>query len=76
MAYETIELDGEKVKFKEGSMRKQMKLKPEEKLTESKLKKIAGTETGKMFKMFKREYKATPLLKKRANFALVLMKGK
>lgn len=73
MNTETIILEGEKIKFKEGALRKQMKLKKDEKLNKNKLNKIAKTETNKTFNMFGREYKATPLLKKRANFALVLM---
>jgi hypothetical protein len=73
---ESVELDGEKVEFKEGAMRKQMKMKASDKLTKSKLERIAKMETGKKFKMFDKEHIATPLLKRRANFALTLMKKK
>jgi len=68
---ETIELDGKKVKFKEGALRKQLKLKPDEKLSRSMIKKIIDK---KEFMLFKRKYKMTPLLKKRLNFAMTLMK--
>ena len=68
---ETIELDGKKVKFKEGALRKQLKLKPNEKLSRSMIKKIIDK---KEFMLFKRKYKMTPLLKKRLNFAMTLMK--
>ena len=70
---ETIELDGEKVKFKEGALRKQLKLKPAEKLSKAMLNKVKKTEVGKEFKLFNRKYKMTKLMKKRINFAIVLM---
>ena len=68
---ETIELNGEKVKFKEGALRRQLKLKPSEKLSKMMIKKIINKEK---FKLFGREYKMTPLMKKRLNFAMTLMK--
>ena len=76
MTTETVKLDGEKVTFKEGAMRKQMKMKATDTFTKSKLERIAKMETGKEFTMFGKKHKATPLLKRRANFALVLMKRK
>tara|TARA_Y100001972_G_C7622577_1_gene312264 strand:- start:876 stop:1289 length:414 start_codon:yes stop_codon:yes gene_type:complete len=68
---ETIELDGKKVKFKEGALRKMLKLKPDEKLTIPMIKKIINKNE---FTLFKRKYKMTPLMKKRLNFAMTLMK--
>ena len=68
---ETIELDGKKVQFKEGALRRQLKLKPDEKLSKPMIKKIINKEK---FKLFGRDYKMTPLLKKRLNFAMTLMK--
>tara|TARA_R100000388_G_C7232678_1_gene155715 strand:+ start:1189 stop:1551 length:363 start_codon:yes stop_codon:yes gene_type:complete len=68
---ETIELDGKKVKFKEGALRKMLKLKPDEKLTIPMIKKIINKNE---FTLFKRRYKMTPLMKKRLNFAMTLMK--
>ena len=68
---ETVELDGKQVKFKEGALRKQLKLKKDEKLTKPMIKKIINKEN---FKLFGRDYKMTPLMKKRFNFALTLMK--
>ena len=44
---ETVVLDGEKVKFKEGALRKQLKLKPAEKLSKAMLNKVKKTEVGK-----------------------------
>ncbi len=70
---ETVTLDGEKVQFKKGAMRRQMQLKADERLSRAKLERIAKTEAGKSFKMFGRNYIATPLLKRRARFGLVLM---
>tara|TARA_R100001591_G_scaffold105354_1_gene113359 strand:- start:1928 stop:2347 length:420 start_codon:yes stop_codon:yes gene_type:complete len=68
---ETIELNGKQVKFKEGALRRQLKLKPDEKLSKPMIKKIINKEK---FKLFGRDYKMTPLLKKRLNFAMTLMK--
>ena len=69
---ESVLLDDKVVKFKPGAMRRQMRLSPTEKLTPAILKQIAGAKTGAMVKAFGRDYKATPLLKKRAQFALTL----
>ena len=71
--YETIELEGEKVKFKEGALRKQLKLKPTQKLSKAMLNKVKKTEVGKTFELFKKKHKMTKLMKKRINFAIVLM---
>ena len=68
---ETIELDGKKVKFKEGALRKMLKLKKDEKLSKAMIKKIIDK---KEFTLFNRKYKMTPLMKKRLNFAMTLMK--
>ena len=73
---ETVDIDGKKIKFKEGALRKQMKLKKNEEFTKAMLNKIKKVEVGKTFKAFKRSYKMTPLMKKRITFASVLMKGK
>lgn len=70
---ESIKLDGEKVQFKEGALRKMLKLKENEKLTIPMIKKIIDK---KEFTLFKRKYKMTPLMKKRLNFAMTLMKKK
>jgi len=68
---ETVELEGKQVKFKEGALRKMLKLKPDEKLSKPMIKKIINKEK---FKLFGRDYKMTKLMKKRLNFALTLMK--
>jgi len=71
---ESVLLDDKVVKFREGALRRQMRLKPSEKFTRSQLLKIAKTPTNKMFTAFGREYKATRLLKQRAAFGATLMK--
>ena len=67
-------LDGVYIEFKEGALRRQMKLKPTEKFTRSELTQIAALSTGRRFRIFGREYKATALLKKRAALGAALMK--
>jgi len=69
---ESVLLDDKVVTYKPGAMRRQMRLSPTEKLSQAILKRIAGAKMGAMVKAFGREYKVTPLLKKRAQFALVL----
>ena len=71
---ESVLLDEKVVKFRPGALRRQMRLKPDEKFTRSQLLKIAEVPTNKMFRVFGREYKATPLLKQRAAFGATLMK--
>jgi hypothetical protein len=53
-------LDGVDIEFKEGALRPQMKLKPTEKFKRSELQQIAALSTGRRFRVFGREYKATP----------------
>ncbi len=72
---ETVNIDGEKIKFKKGALRKQMKLKNGEEFTRAMLNKLKKVEVGKSFKAFNRTYKMTKLMKKRITFASVLMKG-
>jgi len=69
---ESVLLDDKVVTYKPGAMRRQMRLSPTEKLSQAILKRLAGAKTGAMVKAFGRDYKATPLLKKRAQFALTL----
>ena len=71
---ESVLLDDKVVKFRPGALRRQMRLKPDERFTRSQLLKIADVPTNKMFRIFGREYKATPLLKQRAAFGATLMK--
>ena len=73
---ETVEIDGEKIEFKEGALRKQLKLKKDFKLTKTILNKLKKVKDGEKFDLEGKSFKMTPLLKKRINFALVLMKGK
>lgn len=72
---ETVILDGERIKFKEGALRQQLRLTPKEKLTKSMIKEMLKKPVGSVIKYFNKERQMTPLLKKRLEFALTLMKG-
>ncbi len=67
-------LDGEKVKFKEGALRSQLKVPKDHKFTKTELNKLKKVKTGEKFSFMGKEFKMTPLMAKRINFALVLMK--
>ena len=67
-------LDGEKVKFKEGALRSQLKVGKDHKFTKTELNKLKKVKTGEKFMFHGKEFKMTPLMAKRINFALVLMK--
>lgn len=68
-----VELDGEKVEFKEGALHKMMKTPPGYKFKKSELNKLKKVETGEMFEFLGKKRKMTALMKKRINFALTLM---
>lgn len=77
MAYPKGEaiLDGEKVEFKEGALRSQLKVPREYKFSKADLRKLDKIEVGKPFTFLGKEFKKkTPLMGKRIKFALVLMK--
>ena len=69
------EIDGEKIEFKEGALHKQLKTPPGYTFKKAELEKMKKVPTGEMFDFMDKKRKMTPLLKKRVNFALVLMKG-
>jgi hypothetical protein len=73
---ETVELEGEKIKFKEGALHKQLKTPAGYKFKRSELTKLKNIENGKPFEFMGKSFKMTPLLKKRITFGLTLMKGK
>ena len=68
-----VELDGEKVKFKEGALHKMLKTPPGYKFKKSELNKMKKVENGEMFEFMGKSRKMTPLMKKRVTFALTLM---
>ena len=69
----TAILDGEKVKFKEGALHKQLKTPKGYKFTRAKLQELKKKKTGTQFKFLGNVFTMTELLKDRINFALVLM---
>jgi len=73
---EVAEIDGEKIEFKPGALRQQLGVPKEHTFKKMELRKLLKVENGEKFMFMGKEKKMTPLLKKRINFALVLMKGK
>jgi hypothetical protein len=69
-------IDGEKIKFKEGALHKQLKTPEGYTFKKSELEKMKKVENGDMLEFMGRKIKMTPLLKRRVTFALVLMRGK
>lgn len=68
-----VVLDGEKIKFKEGGLRQQLKVPKDYKFKISELKKLQKVKTGEKFDFLGKEFKKTPLMAKRINFAITLM---
>ena len=66
-------LDGDKVKFKEGALHRQLKTPKGYKFTRAKLQMLKKKKNGDKFKFLGNEFTMTDLLKDRINFALVLM---
>jgi hypothetical protein len=73
---QSVMLDGEEVQFKEGTLRSQLKVPKDMKLTPAVLKKINKTEVGKVFEFNGRKIKMTPLMKKRITLGINLQKKK
>ena len=69
---ESVLLDDKVVKFKPGTFRRQLRLSPTEKLTPPILRRFAEAKVGSVVKAFGREYKVTPLMKRRGAFGLAL----
>jgi len=68
-------LDGEKIKFKEGGLRQQLKVPKDYKFKKSDLNKLNKIKTGEEFEFLGKKFKKTPLMAKRISFALTLMKS-
>jgi len=68
-----VVLDNKKVKFKEGTLRSQLKVPKDYKFSKSALEKIKKVETGEKFKFLGNDFKKTPLMAKRVSFGLTLM---
>ncbi len=70
----TVELDGKKVSFKEGGLRKALKVGAEHKFKKGELRKANKTEVGESFEFHGKKHKMTSKLKKQITLALNLMK--
>ena len=71
-----VELDGEKVKFKEGGLRNQLKVKKDYKFTITKLRQLSRIPEGQSFTFEGKSFKMTKLMKQRINFGITLMSRK
>jgi len=71
---ETVTLDGEEVEFKEGTLRSQLKVPKDMKLTKAVLMRINKTDVGDSFDFNGRNFKMTPLMKKRVTLGINLQK--
>jgi hypothetical protein len=65
-----------KIKFKEGTLRRQLKMKRGDKFTKASLGKLKGIEIGAKFTFRGNNFKMTKLMKERVNLGLTLMKFK
>jgi hypothetical protein len=70
----TVELDDKKVSFKEGGLRKALKVGEEHKFKKGELRKANKTEVGESFEFHGKKHKMTSKLKKQITLALNLMK--
>ena len=70
----TVELGGEKVKFKKGGLRKSLKAPEDHKFRKGNLKKLLKIPVGDSFDFLTRKHKMTAKIKKQINLALNLMK--
>lgn len=71
---ETVELDGEKVKFRKGGLKKSLKVGEDYTFKRSELNKLKKIEVGESFEFHKKKMKMTSKLKKQITLGLNLMK--
>ena len=71
-----VVLDGEKVKFKEGGLRNQLKVPKDYKFKITELRRLAKIPTGEKFSFLGKDFKMTKLMKQRINFGITLMSKK
>ena len=71
---EVVELDGEKVKFKRGGLRKALKVPDDYKFKKSELRKLAKIENGSSFNFMGKKFKMSDKLKKQIVLGINLMK--
>ena len=71
---ELVTLDGEKIAFKGDALRNMLRLGKKEKLTKPLIRKMLEVPVGGRVQYFDKVRRQTPLLRKRLQFALTLMK--
>lgn len=71
---EVVTLGGEKVEFKEGALRRQLKMRKNEKLTKPLIQKMLQVPKGGVIKPFDKPIRQTNTIRKRLQLALTLMK--
>lgn len=72
-ATETVELDGEEVKFKKGGLHKSLKVGDDYKFKKGELRKLEKVEVGDSFEFHGKSHKMTSKLKKQITLGLTLM---
>mgnify|MGYP003641275356 CR=1 FL=1 len=70
--YETVKLDGEKVRFRKGALHRQLKVPEDEDIGNANLRKIKAAKVGSKIKIKGNTFTVTELMKKRANLGLNL----
>lgn len=76
MKTETIEFGGEKMKIKEGALRKQLKLKKGDKFTKTMLNRLSKIPDGERFDFKGNSFKMTKLMKRRIGLAKAFAKSR
>jgi|TARA_R110000744_G_scaffold159998_2_gene276191 hypothetical protein len=70
---ETIKTKTGVISFKEGTLRKSLKMKKDEKFKKAELRRLKKVKVGSSFKFHKRNFKMTKLMKQRVSLGLTLM---
>lgn len=70
----TVKVDGQQIDFKQGALRKQLKVPEAHKFTKSELSKLKKIPIGESFDFLGNQFKMTRLLKRRITLAMILMK--
>jgi hypothetical protein len=71
-----VVLDGEKIKFKEGGLRNQLKVPKDYKFKITELRRLNKIPTNEKFSFLGKDFKMTKLMKQRINFGITLMSKK
>ena len=70
---DTAMLDGEKVNYREGALRRQLGLRADQKLTRASLDRLKKVEVGSMFTLMGKRHRMTALMKQRVSLGRTLM---